>query len=53
MPPSTGKLKTRSGETTKLKDLLDTAVILAEALMLSKFQVGRQTATPFRSESEP
>ena len=32
------KLKTRSGETTKLKDLLDTAVILAHSLMLRMYK---------------
>jgi arginyl-tRNA synthetase len=33
-----GKLKTRSGETTKLSDLLDTAVIFAHAVMLQMYQ---------------
>jgi arginyl-tRNA synthetase len=33
-----GKLKTRSGETTKLSDLLDTAVFFAHAVMLKMYQ---------------
>ena len=33
-----GKLKTRAGETTKLSDLLDTAVYFAHAVMLKMYQ---------------